>query len=137
MEKMTKQQRAAHTRKLNKIRKEEEEKIIGWLKEIGTYSHTLTPLIETYLDAHLVYTVMYEEWRNEGFPATKVHVNKAKAKNEMKHPLAQQVAEWNTKISKLLEQLGLTPKVVKLLGGESNKTSDAFQKLRDKWNDDK
>lgn len=137
MEEMSKQQRAAQTRKMNKIRKDEEEKIIDWLKEIGTYSETLTPLIETYLDAHLVYTVMYDKWRDEGFPATRLHKNKAGAVNEMKHPLAQQVADWNTKISKLLEQLGLTPKVVKLLGGESNKTSDAFQKLRDKWNDDK
>ncbi|CAI6292299.1 MULTISPECIES: P27 family phage terminase small subunit [Bacillus] len=137
MEEITPQQRAAQTRKLNKIRKEEETEIHAWLKESGTYSETLTPLIETYLDAHVVYTHMYEKWRDEGFPATRMHTNKQGHTNEMKHPLAQQVADWNSKKSKLLEQLGLTPKLQKQVGGQPNSTTDAFQNFNSKWGADK
>lgn len=134
---MTPQQRSARTRKLKKIRADEEGKILAWLKEAGTYSETLTPLVNTYLDAHVIYTQMYEEWRDEGFPATRLHQNKAGAVNEMKHPLAQQVADWNTKKSKLLEQLGLTPKLQKQVGAQTNSTTDAFQSFNSKWGADR
>ncbi|MDI3410040.1 terminase small subunit [Bacillus sonorensis] len=107
MKEMTPQQRSARTRKLKKIRADEEGKILAWLKEAGTYSETLTPLINTYLDAHVIYTQMYEEWRDEGFPATRLHQNKAGAVNEMKHPLAQQVADWNTKKASCLNSSAL------------------------------
>jgi len=136
LKEMTPQQRSARTRKLKKIRADEEGKILAWLKEAGTYSETLTPLINTYLDAHVIYTQMYEEWRDEGFPATRLHQNKAGAVNEMKHPLAQQVADWNTKKSKLLEQLGLTPKLQKQVGGQPNSNTDSFQTFKSKWSAD-
>ncbi|MCY7691583.1 P27 family phage terminase small subunit [Bacillus altitudinis] len=128
-----KKARAAQTRKLNKIRKDEHEKIVGLLKAIGTYSTSLTPLIETYLDAYVVYTVMYEEWRNDGFQATIMYINKAGHENEMKHPLAQQVADWNSKISKLLELLGLTPKLQKMVNGSTPKSTDKIQAFAQKW----
>lgn len=133
MEMDDKKARAAQTRKLNKIRKDEHEKIVGLLKAIGTYSTSLTPLIETYLDAYVVYTVMYEEWRNDGFQATIMYVNKAGHINEMKHPLAQQVADWNSKISKLLELLGLTPKLQKMVNGSTPKSTDKIQAFTQKW----
>ncbi|TFV06974.1 P27 family phage terminase small subunit, partial [Bacillus stratosphericus] len=109
------------------------EKIVGLLKAIGTYSTSLTPLIETYLDAYVVYTVMYEEWRNDGFQATIMYINKAGHENEMKHPLAQQVADWNSKISKLLELLGLTPKLQKMVNGSTPKSTDKIQAFAQKW----
>ncbi|MCX8047327.1 phage terminase small subunit P27 family [Anoxybacillus flavithermus] len=127
---MDKKQKAALTKK----RKKERERIVGLLKENGTYNKSLEPLLELYLDAYMVYSQVYEKWQEEGFPATKSHTNKAGATNEMKHPLAQQTADWNTKMSKLLEQLGLTPKTQKQITGEvANATTDAFQAFANKW----
>ncbi|QPA31619.1 phage terminase small subunit P27 family [Thermaerobacillus caldiproteolyticus] len=127
---MDKKQKAAMTKK----RKKERERIVDLLKENGTYNKSLEPLIELYLDAYMVYSHVYEQWRDEGFPATKEHTNKAGAKNQMKHPLAQQTADWNARMSKLLEQLGLTPKMQKQISGEvTNSTTDAFQAFANKW----
>lgn len=133
MAEMTPQRRGAQTRRLRALREEEEARIVDLLQAAGTYSESLAPLIDTYLDAHVIYKQMYEEWRDEGFPATKLHVNKSGHENEIKHPLAQQVADWNAKKSKLIEQLGLTPKLQKIVGGKPNGATDKLQEFTEKW----
>lgn len=88
----------------------ERKRINEILKSLGTYTPALHPLIEMYLDACEVYYIKYAEWKTAGFKATKIHKNKSGAKNEIKHPLAQQVEVWNDKKTKLLSQLGLDSK---------------------------
>lgn len=139
MNELTPQQKSARTKKLNKIRLEEKKRIVPILEEEGASIVKFGSLIETYLDAHVIYTQMYEEWRDEGFPATSVHTNKAGATNEMKHPLAQQVKDWNDKKAKLLEQLSLTPKIQNKNTDDANKQkrSEGFHNYNKKWRSDK
>lgn len=93
------------------VQKEKERKRIEEiLKTTGDYTAALHPLIETYLDAYEVYYIKHSEWREEGFKATKIHTNKSGARNEIKHPLAQQVEVWMDKKARLLNQLGLDSK---------------------------
>ncbi|MDT2735288.1 terminase [Enterococcus thailandicus] len=88
----------------------EKKRIEEILKSLGKYTPALHPLIEVYLDACEVYHIKYLEWKETGFKSTKVHTNKNGAKNEIKHPLAQQVEVWSEKKTKLLNQLGLDMK---------------------------
>ncbi|MBC2196299.1 P27 family phage terminase small subunit [Listeria booriae] len=108
------------------------------IKEIlianGTWSTALYPLLETYLDAFEIYYVMYNEWRSIGFKATKRHTNKAKATNETKHPLAQQVETWSLKKAKYLNQLGLDSKNKKLKNTGELMTEKTKEISKDKTN---
>lgn len=88
----------------------ERNRIEEILKSLGKYTPALHPLIEVYLDACEVYHIKYSEWKATGFKSTKIHTNKNGAKNEIKHPLAQQVEVWSEKKTKLLNQLGLDMK---------------------------
>ncbi|PZL74095.1 terminase [Enterococcus plantarum] len=88
----------------------ERKRIEEILKSLGKYTPALHPLIEVYLDACEVYHIKYLEWKDTGFKSTKQHTNKNGARNEIKHPLAQQVEVWSEKKSKLLNQLGLDMK---------------------------
>ncbi|MEB8646934.1 P27 family phage terminase small subunit, partial [Bacillus cereus] len=76
---------------LDVARDEERNRIIKLLTEDDNFTPSLEPLIENYLDAFIIYKTMFDEWKADGFAATKTHKNKAGAVNEMKHPLAQQV----------------------------------------------
>ena len=122
---------------LDEARVEEESRIINLLQEEGLYQKSLTPLIENYLDAFIIYKTMFEKWRDAGFPATKAHQNKAGAINEMKHPLSQQVETWNDKKNKLLDYLGMTNKgksVQKPINNQStNDEVDELTAHRNKW----
>lgn len=122
---------------LDEVRADEESRIISLLKEDDLYQKSLTPLIENYLDAFVIYKTMYEKWRDAGFPPTKSHQNKAGAINEMKHPLAQQVETWNDKKNKLLDLLGMTNKgksVQKATNKQPvNATVDELAAHRNKW----
>ena len=84
---------------LEKARIEERKSIKEKLEKEELYSPSIEPLIENYLDAFVIYKSMYEEWKKEGFPPTKLHENKAGAINEMKHPLAQHVETWKSVIA--------------------------------------
>lgn len=125
---------------LDLIRDDERKSIKEKLEKEELYSPSIEPLIENYLDAFIIYKSMYDEWKNQGFPPTIMHENKAGAINEMKHPLAQHVETWNDKKNKMLDALGMTnkrkivPKVEKN-GEKSNKiqVSDELQAHRDKW----
>lgn len=88
----------------------EEKRVEEILHSLGKYTPALHPLIEVYLDACEVYHIKYSEWKETGFKSTKIHVNKNGAKNEIKHPLAQQVEVWSERKTKLLNQLGLDMK---------------------------
>lgn len=85
----------------------EKQRVEEILKSLGKYTPALNPLIEVYLDVCEVYYIKYLEWKGTGFKSTKIHTNKNGAKNEIKHPLAQQVEVWLDKKTKLLNQLGL------------------------------
>lgn len=93
---------------LDEARADEHQRLISLLTDADLYTPSLDPLIENYLDAFVIYKTMYESWRDEGFPPTKLHENKAGAVNEMKHPLAQHVETWNEKKNKILKALGMT-----------------------------
>ncbi|NSP11202.1 P27 family phage terminase small subunit [Enterococcus faecalis] len=88
----------------------ERMRIIEILKSLGKFTPALNSLIEMYLDACEVYHIKYLEWKDSGFKSTKVHTNKNGSRNEIKHPLAQQVEVWSEKKTKLLNQLGLDMK---------------------------
>lgn len=88
----------------------ERERIEEILRLQNMYTPALHPLIEMYLDACEVYHIKYLEWKDCGFKSTKIHTNKSGARNEIKHPLAQQVEVWLDKKTKLLNQLGLDMK---------------------------
>lgn len=122
---------------LDEARADEELRIVELLKEEKLYQKSLTPLIENYLDAFVIYKTMYEKWMDAGFPPTKSHQNKAGAINEMKHPLAQQVETWNDKKNKLLDYLGMTNKgksVQKATNNQAvNATVDELSVHRNKW----
>lgn len=92
----------------------ERKRITEILKLTGRYTDALNPLIDTYLDAHEIYCIKYSEWKDAEFKATKIHTNKKGARNEVKHPFAQQVEVWMDKKTKLLGQLGLDAKNAKL-----------------------
>ncbi|WP_423253399.1 P27 family phage terminase small subunit [Melissococcus plutonius] len=93
-----------------KQKKFEQKRIEEILKSLGKYTPALNPLIEMYLDVCEVYQIKYLEWKEGGFKSTKMHTNKNGSKNEIKHPLAQQVEVWCDKKTKLLNQLGLDTK---------------------------
>lgn len=104
----------------------EKDRIEEILKLTGKYSNALNPLIDLYLDTHEIYYLKVLEWREEDFKTTKIHTNKSGARNENKHPLAQQVEVWSDKKSRLLGQLGLDLKSQKVaftgpLASEQNK----------------
>ena len=131
-------------RKRDAVRLKEKDRIEKLLKDAELFAPSLTPVIENYLDAFVIYRRMYEDWRDEGFPATKVHINKAGAENEMKHPLSQQVETWHEKMNKMFKLLGVTNdgKIVLKPDGNDNKTSentpgDELAVLRNKWRDAK
>lgn len=88
----------------------ERERVIEILKNLNRYTPALHPLIEMYLDACEVYYIKYSEWKDTGFRSTKQHTNKNGSRNEMKHPLAQQVEVWSEKKAKFLNSLGLDMK---------------------------
>lgn len=85
----------------------EKQRIDEILKSLNKYTPALNPLIEVYLDVCEVYYIKYLEWKDTGFKSTKIHTNKNGSRNEIKHPLAQQVEVWLDKKTKLLNQLGL------------------------------
>ncbi|MGK0554479.1 P27 family phage terminase small subunit [Macrococcus capreoli] len=90
--------------------KDEKKRIIQLLVDSGQYHQALDPIIETYIEAFEIHYVMYRQWKDSGFKATKQYTNKAGARNEIKNPLAQQVEVWNQKKAKYLNQLGLDNK---------------------------
>lgn len=90
-----------------KYKEFERERITEILNNLNKYTPALKPLIEMYLDASEIYHIKYLEWKDCGFKSTKIHTNKSGARNEIKHPLAQQVEVWGDKKTKLLNQLGL------------------------------
>lgn len=53
---------------LEEARRDEELRIVELMKNAEIYSPSLTPLIENYLDAFVIYKSMFESWRDEGFP---------------------------------------------------------------------
>lgn len=111
----------------------ERERVEEILKAMGSYTQALHPLIETYLDACEVYYIKYQEWKQVGFKSTKQHTNKSGARNEIKHPLAQQVEVWSDKKLKLLNALGLDSKNNKLINtgallSENKKRPEAQKK---------
>lgn len=121
----------------DELRADERLRVMTLLEEAGIYTKILMPLIDNYLDAYLIYKIMYEQWRDEGFPATISHQNKAGAVNEMKHPLAQQVENWNDRKNKILDYLGMTNKgkiTTKSFGKNlSNEPIDELAAHRNKW----
>ncbi|OUB37581.1 terminase small subunit [Bacillus thuringiensis serovar yunnanensis] len=125
---------------LDVARDEERKRIVNLLTDEGIFTPSLEPLMDNYLDAFIIYKTMFEEWKDDGFPPTKTHKNKAGATNEMKHPLAQQVETWNDKKNKMLEALGMTNKgksVQKASKNEKNSSShepkDELAAHRAKW----
>ncbi|WP_339000229.1 P27 family phage terminase small subunit [Lactococcus garvieae] len=125
---------------LEAARVEERKSIKEKLENEELYSPSVDPLIENYLDAFIIYKSMYEEWRDKGFPPTKLHENKAGAINEMKHPLAQHVETWNDKKNKMLDALGMTNKrkiVPKAENSDEKKPSlstiSSLENHRNKW----
>jgi P27 family predicted phage terminase small subunit len=125
---------------LDVARDEERKRIIKLLTEEELFTPSLEPLIENYLDAFIIYKTMFEEWKEEGFPPTKTHENKAGAINEMKHPLAGLVETWNDKKNKMLESLGMTNKgksVQKVPKNDQNtakkEPTDELAAHREKW----
>ena len=110
---------------LDAARDEERNRIIKLLTDEGNFTPSLEPLIENYLDAFIIYKNMFDAWKDDGFAPTKTHENKAGAKNEMKHPLAQQVETWNDKKNKMLESLGMTNK-----GKSAQKTSKNAENIQ-------
>lgn len=122
---------------LDEARADEELRIMELLKEEGLYQKSLTPLIENYLDAFVIYKTMYDKWLDLGFPPTKTHTNKAGAVNEMKHPLSQQVETWNEKKNKLLDLMGMTNKGKSVQKAPNNQpvnaTVDELAAHRNKW----
>lgn len=109
-----KSKRALILEKASNDRGLEEKRVTEILKTLGRFTEALNPLIETYLDCYEVYQIKLLEWRQEEFKTTKVHTNKSGARNEIKHPLAQQVEVWMDKRIRLLNQLGLDAKNPKL-----------------------
>lgn len=110
----------------------ERKRIEEILKSLGKFTPALNPLIEMYLDTCEVYQIKYLEWKDTGFKSTKQHTNKTGARNEIKHPLAQQVEVWSDKKTKLLNQLGLDMKnggldYVDPLHSENQKKKEAKQ----------
>lgn len=125
---------------LEAARVEERKSIKEKLEKEELYSPSVDPLIENYLDAFIIYKSMYEEWRDKGFPPTKLHENKAGAINEMKHPLAQHVETWNDKKNKMLDALGMTNKRKIVPKAENNdeknpslSTISSLENHRNKW----
>lgn len=112
---LAKSKKTLRLEKASEKRDFEEKRILEILKLSGGYSAALHPLIETYLDAFEIYYVMYDEWKSIGFKPTKAHTNKAGARNETKHPIAQQVESWSQKKAKYLNQLGLDSKNKKMI----------------------
>jgi phage terminase small subunit len=88
----------------------EKNRVLKIMRDADIYALTLDPLIESYLDIFEIYMTMYIQWKEQGFPATQRHTNKAGATNDSKHPLAQQVETWADKKTKALDLLGLTNK---------------------------
>ncbi|MHC5215407.1 P27 family phage terminase small subunit [Enterococcus sp. LJL128] len=120
----------------------ERQRIEEILKSLGKYTPALHPLIEVYLDAFEVYHIKYSEWKDSGFKSTKQHTNKNGSRNEMKHPLAQQVEVWSDKKAKLLNQLGLDMKgkelgYVKPLSSENEKKSKKEDSIPDESTNNK
>ena len=108
----------------------ERKRIEEIMKSLGKFTPALNPLIEMYLDACEVYQIKYLEWKDTGFKSTKQHTNKNGARNEIKHPLAQQVEVWSDKKTKLLNQLGLDMK-----SGELDYVAPLFSENQKKKDD--
>lgn len=109
----------------------EKERVLKILRDADLYTHTLDPLIESYLDIFEIYTMMHMQWKEKGFPPTQRHTNKAGATNNQKHPLAQQVEIWADKKTKALDLLGLTNKSKTgrvVTGGSKVKVNETLEK---------
>ena len=125
---------------LEVARDEERKKIVKYLTDEELYYPSITPLLENYLDAFVIYKSMFDAWQDVGFAPTKLHENKAGAVNEMKHPLAQHVETWSDKKNKMLESLGITNKrkITQKLEKNDEKSLklqsiNELQAHRDKW----
>ena len=56
---------------LDVAREEERNRIIKLLTDDENFTPSLEPLIENYLDAFIIYKTMFDEWKADGFAATK------------------------------------------------------------------